>query len=145
MSKGAIVDLSAPLAAPSPREGRLAELDMYDWRDLKLLGRAIRDGWISSIAELREWQAKLTVVRETTDDEKAVIAATAVQATVVKTLADSYTKALKAVEGPAQQNHLHLHDSFATMSADELRNYIADRQRALAGGNGSSKAQAGGA
>lgn len=129
MSDEATGAIPASIVAPSSREGQLAGLDLFNWRDLALLGKAIRSGWIASIRELLDWQDKLTEVRQACDEDKTVIAATAVQATVVKALADSYTKAQKAAEGQANTtNNTQINNTI------DLSGLTVEQLRALAGG-----------
>lgn len=118
-------DKATESAAPSFREGPPASLNLYDVRDMRLLNMKLRDWWEGSLSELHEWSEAIRDVRETTGDEKVLLAGGAVAATIARAFADSYAKAAgKESAGVTNNTQVNIDARGNQELVDELKKQI---------------------
>lgn len=141
-------DKATESAAPSFREGPPASLNLYDPRDMRLLNMKLRDWWEGSLSELHEWSEAIRDVRETTTDEKVLLAGGAVAATITRAFADSYAKANgKDAPGVTHNTQVNIDARGGQELVAELKKQLtlAEREKLLeqlesgTGGNGNGK------
>ena len=93
-------------------------------RDINLMRRAITERWPVNPARMQAYMAALDRVIETSEDDRALVAAVSTLIAADRANVAAFMAAMKEHQGPAQNNHLHLNapaEMFLDLMA-EIRN-----------------------
>lgn len=85
-------------------EGQVVALDMESWRDVKLLHRALVEGWAVNRQRVEKYLQRLDEVMATTQDPKLIVAGSAVGVQAFRAVTDAIKALLKPTNVPAVQN-----------------------------------------